>query len=196
MELYDFYRDALQLKESALIEEAVKATEIKMFKQGEYLIRIGETPMEMCFLMKGIVRGFMLDMNGKDITDCIIFRCGNPVMPDNDFTQPASITLEALIDCEILCIPLSEVVHLLDKYPSLAELYQRLLLFSANLHRDLKIATYQYTAVQRYQWFLKEYPGLIDQISHKYIASLLNMTPVTLSKMRKILREGEDYGQQ
>lgn len=190
MKLYDFYRDVLQLKESALIEEAVKATEIKMFKQGEYLIRIGETPMEMCFLMKGIVRGFMLDMNGKDMTDCIIFRCGNPVMPDNDFTQPASITLEALTDCEVLCIPISVVVHLLGKYPSLAELYQKLLLFSANLHRDLKIATYQYTAVQRYQWFLKEYPGLIDQISHKYIASLLNMTPVTLSKIRKIIRKG------
>lgn len=192
MKLYDFYRDVLQLKESALIEEAVKETEIKVFKRGEYLIRMGEAPMEMCFLMKGIVRGFILDMNGKDMTDCIIFRCGNPVMPDNDFTQPASITLEALTDCEILCIPISVVVHLLGKYPSLAELYQKLLLFSANLHRDLKIATYQYTAAQRYQWFLQKYPGLIDQISHKYIASLLNMTPVTLSKIRKILDTGEN----
>ena len=192
MKLYDFYRDVLQLKESALIEEAVKETEIKLCKRGEYLIRMGEAPMEMCFLMKGIVRGFILDMNGKDMTDCIIFRCGNPVMPDNDFTQPASITLEALTDCEILCIPISVVVHLLGKYPSLAELYQKLLLFSANLHRDLKIATYQYTAAQRYQWFLRKYPGLIDQISHKYIASLLNMTPVTLSKIRKILDTGEN----
>lgn len=113
-------------------------------------------------------------------------------MPDNDFTQPASITLEALTDCEILCIPISVVVHLVGKYPSLAELYQKLLLFSANLHRDLKIATYQYTAAQRYQWFLQKYPGLIDQISHKYIASLLNMTPVTLSKIRKILDTGEN----
>lgn len=192
MKLYDFYRDVLQLKESALVEEAVKETEIKVFKRGEYLIRMGEAPMEMCFLMKGIVRGFILDINGKDMTDCIIFRCGNPVMPDNDFTQPASITLEALTDCEILCIPISVVVHLLGKYPSLAELYQKLLLFSANLHRDLKIATYQYTAAQRYQWFLQKYPGLIDQISHKYIASLLNMTPVTLSKIRKILDTGEN----
>ena len=71
-------------------------------------------------------------------------------------------------------------------------MHYKLLLNSANRHRDLKIAIYQYTAMQRYQWFLREYPGLIDQIGHKYIASLLNMTPVTLSKIRKIMREREE----
>lgn len=81
------------------------------------------------------------------------------------FSQPASITLEALTDSEIICIPFSAVIHLLEKYPSLAELYQRLLLFSANMHRRLKIAIYQYTATQLYEWLLKEYLGLIDQIN-------------------------------
>lgn len=130
----------------------------------------------------------MLDLNGKDITDCIMFRCGDPVVPDNDFTQPASITLEVLTDCEVVTLPLATVIHMLDNYPSMVKLYHRLLSLSTNLHRGLKVATYQYTAAQRYEWFLKEYPGLIDQISHKYIASLLNMTPVTLSKMRNILK--------
>lgn len=192
MTIYDFYKNILQIQENALIEEAIKVTELKVLKQGQYLTRMGETPTHMCFLMKGIVRGFMLDLNGKDMTDCIAFRCGSPVMPDNDFTQPASITIEALTDSEIVRIPISAVTYLLGKYPSLTEMYQQLLLYSANLHRQLKIATYQYTAMQRYQWFLKEYPGLIDQISHKYIASLLNMTPVTLSKIRKVLREEKE----
>lgn len=191
MQLYDFYRNILQITEGAAIEEAIKATEIKVLHRGEYLIRAGETPTQMCFLMKGIIRGIMLDLNGKDITDCIMFRCGDPVMPDNDITQPASITLEALADSQIVCIPMATISQLLDKYPSLSDLYRRLLVLSVNLHRGLKIATYQYTAAQRYEWFLREYPGLIDQISHKYIASLLNMTPVTLSKMRNLLR-GED----
>lgn len=191
MQLFDFYKNILQLTEDALVDEAIKATEIKVLRRGEYLIRVGEIPTHMCFLMNGVIRGVILDCNGKDITDCIVFRCGDSVMPDNDFTQPASITLEALTDSEIICISLATVVHLLKKYPSLTELYRRLLLSSANLHRGLKIATYQYTAVQRYKWFLKEYPGLIDRISHKYIASLLNMTPVTLSKMRNMLKQGD-----
>ena len=84
-----------------------------------------------------------------------------------------------------------EVVRLLKEYPSLEELYRKLLFISSSRHRDLKMAAYQYTAIQRYQWFLTEYPGLIDKISHKYIASLLNMTPVTLSKIRKDLKKGK-----
>lgn len=193
MQLFNFYKNILGLTEDELINDAIKATEIKVLRKGDHLIRAGELPTHMCFLMNGVIRGVLLDCNGKDITDCIVFRCGDPVMPDNDFTQPASITLEALMDSEIICISLSTVAYLLKKYPSLTELYQRLLLFSANVHRSLKIATYQYTAVQRYEWFLKEYPGLIDQISHKYIASLLNMTPVTLSKIRNLLKQGKNH---
>lgn len=189
MRLEDFYRNILGLTDQGLISEAVKASGYKTLRQGEYLIRQGIIPTRLYFLLQGIVRGFMLDVNGRDITDCICFRCGEPIMPDNDFTQPASITIEALEDCEIVYIPLTVVEDLLQKYPSLWELYQRFLLHSANMHRELKIATYQYSAVQRYQWFLEKYPGLIDQVPHKYIASLLNMTPVTLSKMRKILKE-------
>ena len=192
MQLAEFFNDVLGLADRGLIDEAVKISEIKVLKPGEYLIRSGEVPAYMCFLLKGILRGFMLDLNGKDMTDCIAFRCGDAAMPDNDFTQPASITMEALTDCEILCISIPNVMRLLREYPSLNGLYQRLLLKSANLHRDLKIVSYQYTAMQRYQWFLREYPGLIDQIGHKYIASLLNMTPVTLSKIRKIMREREE----
>ena len=193
MQLYDFYKNVLQITEDAAIEEAIKATEIRVFHQGEYILRAGDIPTQVSFLLKGIVRGVMLDLNGKDITDCIMFRCGDPVMPDNDFTQPASITLEVLTDCEVVTLPLATVIHMLNSYPSMMDLYHRLLSLSVNLHRGLKIATYQYTAAQRYEWFLKEYPGLIDQISHKYIASLLNMTPVTLSKIRNILKREEKH---
>lgn len=193
MQLYNFYKDILQITEDSAIDEAIKATEIKVFRRGEYLIRAGDVPKQVFFLLHGIVRGVMLDINGKDITDCIMFRCGDPVVPDHDITQPASISLEALTDCEIVSLPLATVIHMLDNYPSMVDLYHRLLSLSVNLHRGLKIATYQYTAAQRYEWFLREYPGLIDQIHHKYIATLLNMTPVTLSKMRSILKKEEKH---
>ena len=191
MQLTDFYRDVLHLSEALLIEQAVNASEVRQLKAGECLIRQGEVPSHICFLMCGVIRGFVIDVNGKDITDCIAFRRGDAAMPDNDFTQPASITIEALTDGKVVCITADEVVRLLKEYPSLEELYRKLLFISSSRHRDLKMAAYQYTAIQRYQWFLTEYPGLIDKISHKHIASLLNMTPVTLSKIRKDLKKGK-----
>ena len=41
-----------------------------------------------------------------------------------------------------------------------------------------------YSAKQKYDWFLQEYPGLIFDVNNRYIASFLNMTPETLSRLR------------
>ena len=45
------------------------------------------------------------------------------------------------------------------------------------------------SASERYRWFLSNYPGLIDRVPHRHIASFLNMTPVTLSRLRRAERE-------
>lgn len=191
MQLESFYRDCLQIEEEEVIRKAAAASKLREIKAGEYLFKQGDIPTQLCFLVKGIMRGFLSNVNGKDITDCLCFRCGDTAMPDGEFLRPASINIEALEDSEVVCIDLETVQELLETYPSLSKIHEGFLIRSGELHRTLKIVTYQYTATQRYQWFLKEYPGLIDRIPHKYIASLLNMTPVTLSKIRRSLKDAE-----
>lgn len=187
--LEKFYRETLQIKEEGLVQAAVPASRILTLRVGEILIREGTIPTNLYFLLKGAMCGVLPNHNGKDVTDCIACQYGESVMPDSDFTLPASVTMEVLEDSEVLAIPLETVQNLMAKYPRLVEVYRDLVLRSAVMHRDLKIAVYQYDALQRYQWFLKTYPGLIDRIPHKYIASFLNMTPVTLSNVRKEVRE-------
>lgn len=55
----------------------------------------------------------------------------------------------------------------------------------------MKVVLYQQSAAERYQWFLNAYPGLIDQVKHKHIASFLGMSPVTLSRLRSVNRTEE-----
>lgn len=187
--LEKFYRETLQIKEDGLVQAAVPASRILTLRVGEILIREGTVPTNLCFLLKGVIRGVLPNHNGKDVTDCISCRYGDSVMPDSDYTRPASVTMEVLEDSEVLTVPLETVQKLMDQYPRLVEVYRDLVLRSAVMHRELKIAVYQYDALQRYQWFLRTYPGLIDRIPHKYTASFLNMTPVTLSNVRKAVRE-------
>ena len=71
-------------------------------------------------------------------------------------------------------------------------LYNRLLQQSSQVHWEIKNMLCQHNAMERYQWFLRAYPGLIEQISNKYVASFLGITPVTLSRLRRALREGQD----
>ena len=40
-------------------------------------------------------------------------------------------------------------------------------------------------AEQRYRWFCKEYPELLERIPQYHIASFLGITPVSLSRLRK-----------
>ena len=81
-------------------------------------------------------------------------------------------------------------MELLDKEPELLRIYNMLLTNALRYHWSMKALMYQYSAMERYQWFLKYYPGLIERVSGKHVASLLGMTSVTLSRLKRVIREG------
>ena len=193
---YDFYQNVFHLKDKELIHQFSDATKIRCMKRGEYVVRIGEVLNEVYFMEKGITRGYFLDINGKDVTDCFSFSCGSTVMPfcqlELDISAP--MTIEVLEDAKFFCIPIFVVIELQNNYVEVTRLYNQLLIKALNEHWKLKQILNSYTAVQRYQWFLEEYPGLIGKVSNKYIASFLGMTPVTLSRLRRTLREENKGG--
>lgn len=191
---YDFYKDVFHLKEEELLQQFSKITKIRNVKRGEYVVQIGEVLREVYFMKKGITRGYFLDINGKDVTDFFSFCCGSTVMPfcQLELDNPFPMTIEVLEDSQFFCIAISDLIELQYKYVEVMMLYNRLLIKALNEHWKLKQILNSYTAVQRYQWFLEEYPGLIGKVSNKYIASFLGMTPVTLSRLRRTLREKQN----
>lgn len=194
---YDFYQNVFHLKDKELIQQFSDATKIRRMKKGEYVARIGEVLNEVYFMEKGIIRGYFLDVNGKDVTDCFSFSCGSTVMPfcQLELDIPSPMTIEVLEDAKFFCISISDVIELQNNYVEVTRLYNQLLIKALNEHWKLKQILNSYTAVQRYQWFLDEYPGLIGKVSNKYIASFLGMTPVTLSRLRRTLREKQKSGE-
>jgi len=157
-------------------------------KKGELLLELGEVESQISLLMDGILRGFQLDSNGRDITDCFVWRCGEAVMGSSRLGRPAQISIEAMTDCQLFQIPAADVERLLREMPALQELYVRYLVDALERHWEVKRIMYQ-PADQRYIWFLERYPGLISLVSNKHVASFLGMTPVTLSRVRRKIRE-------
>ena len=188
----DVFEKTLGLTNPDLIQELIDACTPLYLKAGDFLIREGDMPTVVPFLLKGIVRGFLFDVNGREITDCFAVQPGIPVMTSADLRVPSPFSMEAMVDSEFLTIPIVEIQRLLEKYSELQQLYNQLLIFSFSMHWEIKLTLCRNTAMQKYQWFLEKYPGLIDRISNKCIASFLGMTPVTLSKLRRVLREKED----
>lgn len=187
----DVFQKTLCLKDSNLIRELTEACTPLHLAAGDFLIREGEKPIVVPFLIKGIVRGFLFDVNGREITDCFAVQPGIPVMTSADLRAPSPLSMDAMVASDFLAIPIPEIQRLLEQYSELQQLYNRLLIESFSRHWEIKLTLCRDTAMQKYQWFLQKYPGLVDQISNKSIASFLGMTPVTLSKLRRVLREKE-----
>lgn len=183
MEVINFCKQYLSIYDPQLLQKLASVSEIRLFKKGEYLIRQGEEQQTCHLLVKGICRAFFVDIDGKDITDCLVVRSGFPLAATSSLIGKAPVALQVLVDSEIFCISIASFKELMQEFNQISQIYQNFLLGSSEFHRQMKIMNYQCTAMQRYQWFLKNYPGVLERIRHKYVASFLNMTPVTLSRL-------------
>lgn len=179
----EFLQKILGLQQKSVLTDILSVCRIESVRKGQVLFQRGVKPSHICLLVDGIFRGFFLDTDGKEITDCLVATPGYPLMPDSDLTTASNVTMEALTDAEVFLLSLSDFFALVQRHAEIQALYQKMMLYSWRYHHQLKLMMYQYSAADRYHWFLRYYPGAMDRISHRYVASFLNMTPVTLSRL-------------
>lgn len=183
MNKFEFLKNTLGLTDQRILDDTMELCESYNVNKGEKLIRVGEHPDNIFLLVEGIFRGYFEDIAGKEITDCLVAHPGYPLMHSSNLDEEAAITIEALTNSTVLRFPISKYYHLMKKYPEIEMMHRKMVLLSSSYHRQLKVMMYQYDASQRYCWFVKYYPGILDEVNHKHIASFLNMTPVTLSRL-------------
>lgn len=192
MKAEEFYRKSFQLSDETELQRLTEITELVHLRKGERICQEGERQNKVTFLLRGLLRGYFLDANGRDITDCFVFQYGTPAMACLALEEPSTITIEAIAESDVLSLPMQAVLDLLERRPELYQVYNRFLLAALQTHWEVKTIMYQYPALQRYQWFLRTYPGLSEQVSGKHIASFLGMTQVTLSRLRRAIREEQN----
>lgn len=176
--------NALGIQDETLIERLKKVSYIRNIPKGNHLARRGDNLLGVMFLINGMFRFYFLDSEGREHVDCFCGEFGYPVMPAIDFKMPLPINVQALEDSTVLVIPMELVESLMESNLEVMRLYNKMLIKSLTIHWEDKMALHQYDAAQRYEWFLKRYEGLIDRVPHMYIASFLNISPVTLSRLR------------
>lgn len=191
MEIQHFLTDVLGVKDVKLCKMLASKSSIRKVKKGDVLQNIGHSSAELYFFRRGLLRGFFLDAEGREITDCFAFIEGDPVIACFDLASPSVLCIEALEDSEVIAVPYHVILPMLSNNIELLGLYNHLLREALRMHWDNKLVLAQYTATERYRWFLERYEGLIDRVNHRYIASFLGMSPISLSRIRRSIREGE-----
>lgn len=183
--------EGLYIPGELVLQELLADAKLEYVKKGTLLIETGEMQIQMPVLIEGVLRGFLLDEEGRDITDCFAFRPGDIAVGCNLIGSPSLISMEAVTDCQVALLPTTVVQEELERSMEALRLYNRYLVEALQRHWEGKMLMHRCDAMQRYQWFLKTYPGLIDTVCNKHVASFLGMTPVTLSRLRRQLREQE-----
>ena len=189
-----FLRKWLNLTDKMAQQTLIHAAQIIFLEENSIVLETGETQEVVNVLVSGVIRGFLLDADGRDTTDCFVYKPGDVVMGCNPLGKPSQVSMETMSECTIMTIPLNVVMTLMDACPELLHIYNRYLAEALERHWEEKMLMNRCSAMERYQWFLRRYPGLIQTVSNKHIASFLGMTPVTLSRLRRKLRDKELNG--
>ena len=76
--------------------------------RGTVFLETGKLPTELFLLLSGVARGYFVDREGVEHTDCFCFRCGTPTMPPNPFDEPSPESIVAVTDCDFVVLPLQK----------------------------------------------------------------------------------------
>ncbi|MCC8045055.1 MAG: Crp/Fnr family transcriptional regulator [Clostridiales bacterium] len=190
MEITAFWQDIIGLKEEKLLAEAVRYSEIRTLKKRSIVIRENERLTEIPLLVSGVVKSYCLSADGNERIFCFGYRVGEPATSIYSLDKEiiSACTIEVVRDAQLLYIPLEELNRLVQSSIEAAHVYETILSVSLRDMAERDRALVSYTARQRYEWFTRYYPGLEELISKKDIASFLNMSSESLSRVRKIIK--------
>ena len=187
-EVKGFLQNVLGLRDPALVELLGERMTVIHAKKGDVLQKRGMPVNEIYFLNSGLVRGYYTDANGNDATDCFVVVPGAPAVSCLPLDKPSPIAFEALEESVLYAIDVETVMELLATSHEMLALENQLLRNALQLHWEREMILAQCSAAERYLAFLKKFPGLIDKINHKLVASYLGITPVQLSRVRHSLK--------
>lgn len=179
-----FFRDIFKLSDKQLLDELEQSSIFRQWEKGDIVVEIGDTLNNVNFLVDGLFRGYYVNSKGQEVTDCFGNNPGSPLVSCVSLTEPSPICIEFLENSVTISVPVSVIMPLLHNNCEAQYLYNNLLQNSLQMHWEIKQAVSQHTAEERYEWFIKKYPGIINRINHKYVASFLGITPVSLSRVR------------
>lgn len=162
-----------------LIEEKLKSKSFYI-KAGKVCSRIG-------FIKSGFCRAYYKGKNEDPKTVYFNFVERNPIVSDFESfitKQPSLFSIETITDCEIISISRSSLYKLYDDHPSIERL-GRVLAEKHYLDSLERIRTFQTDAKSRYIYLLDKYPQLIQNVPANMIASYLDITEFSLSRIKK-----------
>lgn len=156
----------------------------RAFRKGEIVQKMNDLNIYAIYVVKGILRSYLIDSNGKEHT--YMFGSEGWIIGDieaAEYNQPAQLFIDCLEDSEIIFFDRS---ILFQKKFSKDELVKNTRMLFRSLARSQRriLMLMGAPAIDRYKYFLEIYPDIPNRVPQKMIASYLGIAPQTLSTIR------------
>lgn len=180
--LYKFGKE-LSLQDA---QDLLKTAKSVSFKKKEILFEQGSKDTQIYFLRKGLVRMYHIKDNGEEITFSLIPE--HNVVANFDFIAteiPSKFYYETIENCSFFSIDyqvLDTIVSKNTKLESNRKYFLRKIIFEVKERLETFVLM---TPEERYLKFIIDFPDLTNRVPDKYIANVLGITPVSLSRIRK-----------
>lgn len=168
------------------IELIAKAHQWVEVAKGSHLLKEGKIPHEYLILEQGLVRSYVHDFAGKDITTNF-FSPNEIVIEVASLFQrcPSKENIQAITDCQFWKLDFDafqEFYHSIKGFNEWGRAWMANNLFQFK-QRSVEMITE--SAMERYIKLLKEKPLVIQKAPLKFIATYLGITDTSLSRIRK-----------
>src|SRR5215831_3546319 len=153
-----------------------------------FYLKAGNISKQKAYINKGSTRTFTVDEKGREHIMFFSFEDWWIADFESYYTQqPASQYIQAMEDCELLCISKSDLDKLEERMLKLKALFeekkQKMIFATMTNLTDVKSLTPE----ERYLSLVNKHPHIFQRIPLQYIASFLDIEPPSLSRLRSRL---------
>lgn len=170
-------------------QSIVNGIHVEEFAKGTVLIRQGDIPTACYFILKGCVRQYSIDEDGREVTS-------------NFYTEEQAIAIfnhhkpDKSSDYAFVCVEDSVMVvgaldqeqDMYDRHPQLELMTRKMIEENFSQVQEEFAAFIASSPEERVKTLLMKRRSLIDRVPQHQLASYLGITPESLSRIKKRLQ--------
>lgn len=155
------------------------------YKKGDVLLSQGAHEMEQYFVIDGILKRVVASPEGKEM----ILRFAKEDDMDTSYAAwklrtPAPYSIRAVTKAQVAKLPLPQWAQFLDRRPDLKEDFEYEVMFLMSEVMAHTITLHLLDAPGRVHRFVRKHSDLAERVPKKELASYLNLSAETLSRLK------------
>ena len=184
----------VQLKQNALLTglNDEQTAELESYltvvdgSKGDFLLHQGVHDMEQYFILDGILKRVVTNPEAKEM----ILRFAAERDVETSYAawrlkKPTPYSIVCLTKARVAKLPLEQWVSFIERHPQLMQAFEYQVMSLMSDIMAHTITLHLLDATGRVQRFLRKQPELFDRIPKKELASYLNLSAETLSRLKQ-----------